>query len=566
MSQSQPIISFKDFSFKYKTQQEATLKHLDLDIFPGEKVLILGPSGSGKTTLVKCINGLIPNQDKGMISGKCVINGKEINHTSIFQRGNDVGTVLQDSDAQFVGLSVGEDIAFYLENKNVPLHDMQAKVTKAAEIVGLDSFLSSLPFDLSGGQKQRTSIAGILHGNAPILLFDEPLAALNPSMSESIVDLIDQLNHQEHKTVVIVEHRFEEVLHKEIDKIVLLNEGQIVKIGKPDDFLKDDILEKYGIRNPLYLDALRKVSGNLKQDHDLWNVDLINPSDYQSDFQKFLNNRSSQPNRLTQKDAKGIIDVADLRYSYDGQHQVINMAHLHIKRGEKISIIGKNGSGKSTFAKLLTGILRPTTGDILELGKSIKHQTIQQIGQQMAYNMQDPNKMIVKDTVEDEVGLALQLRGISGSELSDRVAESLKVTDLYTMRHWPVNALSYGQKKRLTVASLLVLNPACLIMDEPTAGQDFEHYQRMMAFVDQVIEKKQMTLIVITHDMQLALEHTNRAIVIDQGAVIADDDPFKVLNDKWIVRQAGLRQTSIYRLAERIGVSGESLARASINV
>lgn len=258
--------------------------------------------------------------------------------------------------------------------------------------------------------------------------------------------------------------------------------------------------------------------------------------------------------------------MADLRYSYDGQHQVINMAHLNIKRGEKISIIGKNGSGKSTFAKLLTGILRPTTGDILELGKSIKHQTIQQIGQQIAYIMQDPNKMIVKDTVEDEVGLALQLRGISGSELSDRVAESLKVTDLYAMRHWPVNALSYGQKKRLTVASLLVLNPACLIMDEPTAGQDFEHYQRMMAFVDQVIQRKQMTLIVITHDMQLALEHTNRAIVIDQGAVIADDDPFKVLNDKWIVRQAGLRQTSIYRLAERIGVSGESLARVSINV
>lgn len=279
-----------------------------------------------------------------------------------------------------------------------------------------------------------------------------------------------------------------------------------------------------------------------------------------------MNNRSSQPDKLTQKDAKGIIDVADLRYSYDGQHQVINMAHLNIKRGEKISIIGKNGSGKSTFAKLLTGILRPTTGDILELGKSIKHQTIQQIGQQIAYIMQDPNKMIVKDTVEDEVGLALQLRGISGSELSDRVAESLKVTDLYAMRHWPVNALSYGQKKRLTVASLFVLNPACLIMDEPTAGQDFEHYQRMMAFVDQVIQRKQMTLIVITHDMQLALEHTNRAIVIDQGAVIADDDPFKVLNDKWIVRQAGLRQTSIYRLAERIGVSGESLARVSINV
>ncbi len=565
MSDVKPIISFKNFSFRYQTQQEPTLKKITLDIFPGEKVLILGPSGSGKTTLAKCINALIPNQDKGEVSGSCIVNSKNLMETSVFERGNDVGTVLQDSDAQFVGLSVGEDIAFYLENKNVPLDKMKPLVAKAANTVDLDRFLKQLPFDLSGGQKQRTAIAGILHGSVPILLFDEPLAALNPDMSHSIVDLIDRLNQREKKTVVVVEHRFEEVLSKAVDKIVLLNDGEIIKQGTPDDFLRDDILEKYGIRNPLYLDCLKKVVGSIKQKNQLWNIELIDAATYRSEFQRFLD--QTKPETIPHKVSdQSVVGIQDLRFSYDGEHDVIAIDRLNIHQGEKISIVGKNGSGKSTFAKLLTGVLKPDSGKITELGHPINGQTIQEIGNNVAYVMQDPNKMIVEDTVEEETGLALKLHHKSADEIKTKVAEALKITDLYSMRHWPVNALSYGQKKRLTVASLLVLDPAILIMDEPTAGQDFYHYKRIMTFIDKVVREKNITLMIITHDMQLTLEHTNRALVMDQGAIIADDDPFKILNDKSLVRQAGLSQTSIYRLAEKVGVNGEALARATVDI
>lgn len=429
MTQIKPIVSFKDFSFKYTTQQDKTLKDISLDIYiyPGEKVLVLGPSGSGKTTLAKCINGLIPNQNTGTITGDCIVNGKSIKNTTVFKRGNDVGTVLQDSDAQFVGLSVGEDIAFYLENKETPNPQMEKSVRRTANIVGLSNFIHHLPFDLSGGQKQRTSIAGILHGQSPILLFDEPLAALNPNMSQNIIELIDKLNHEENKTIVIIEHRFEEVLHKNIDKIILLADGRIVKQGAPDDFLSSNILEKFGIREPLYISSIKKRFENFIHNHKF------------SSIQTNIKNQDSTKN-------EHVFKIDGLKFSYDNRHTIIDIDHLIIDRGERISLIGKNGSDKSTFAKLLTGLIQPSSGKIFELGESIKNKTIQQIGKNIAYILQNPNKMIIEDTVEEEVGLALKLRKMPEKIITNKVEEVLRVTDLNSMKKWPVSALSYGQK------------------------------------------------------------------------------------------------------------------------
>ena len=557
-----PIISFKNFSFRYKTQQAPTLKHINLNIYPGEKVLILGPSGSGKSTLGKCLNGLIPNHDQGEFSGTAVVNGKPVAQASIFQRSRDVGTVLQDSDAQFVGLSVGEDISFYLENLATPLAEMKMATKRAATQVDIDHFLDHLPFNLSGGQKQRTSIAGVLQGQAPILLFDEPLAALNPNMSHSIIDLIDRLNREAQKTVVIIEHRLEEVLYRHVDRIILLKAGKIVATGTPDELLRGDQLEQCGIRRPLYLEYLQKISDHPLPPTGLANLDDIDLRPYQDDVRHFLQ-RHPAPSVSASSSTKPVIELKDLLYSYDGQHAVTNIDHLAIHPGERISIVGQNGAGKSTLAKLLTGVLRPTAGEIIENGQTIAQQSIQEIGQHVGYIMQDPNKMIVEDTVADEAGLALHLRGVAPDQVQQRVAAALKVTDLYTMRHWPVNALSFGQKRRLNIASVLVLHPSCLILDEPTAGQDYYHYRRVMDFIADFAQRAHITLLVITHDMQLTLEYTDRTLVVDDGHVIADDQPARILANAALVSRAGLAQTSIYRLADRLHVNGAQLAQAT---
>ncbi|WP_268912346.1 ABC transporter ATP-binding protein [Lentilactobacillus sp. SPB1-3] len=560
MAEVQPIISFEDFTFRYKSQDEPTLKHINLDVFPGEKVLILGPSGSGKSTLAKAINGLILDKDNGGFTGDVVVNGESLNDATVFSRSSTIGTVLQDSNSQFVGLSVGEDIAFYLENLNTPLPEMKEKVASSAKIIGMHNLLKRLPFSLSGGQKQRVTVGGVLNGDAPVILLDEPLAALNPKMSNQMIELLDNLNKKNNKTIVIVEHRLEEVLHRNIDKIVLVADGEIVTVATSDELLKTDLLEKYGIRRPLYLECLERLGKVETNSRNIWNVDRIDLTGYQDKLRQLVAKPSTEQSNADYSNKENLIEINNLRFSYDNQ-PFVHIDNLQINRGEKISLIGKNGAGKSTFAQLLCGVLKPQLGTINELGNDIEKQSIQEVGQQVGYIIQDPDKMIVEDTVIDEVALALKLHGFASEEIKLRVDKALKVTDLYSMRNWPVDALSFGQKKRLTIASMLVIKPAVLILDEPTAGQDFRHYKQMMDFVNQLVSQNDMAMIVITHDMQLALDYTDRTIVIDNGGVISDKDPYATLADKELLTRTGLVQTSIYKLADRVGVSGEKLAR-----
>ncbi|GAK48328.1 ABC-type cobalt transport system, ATPase component [Secundilactobacillus oryzae JCM 18671] len=529
-----------------------------MSINNGEKVLILGPSGSGKTTLIQCLNGLIPNQFAGEITGTSTVAGHPVGDSSVFALSKKVGTVLQDADAQFVGLSVGEDIAFYLENQAIELDEIKRDVLKAAEKVGIASQLGQLPFNLSGGQKQKVAVAGVLHDDKPVMVFDEPLAALDPKMGTDMIDLIDQINQQQGKTVIIIEHRLEEVLYRHVDRIILLAEGAIVSDTTPDDLLRGNLLQQYGIREPLYLRTFKKVLGGLKQTNHLTNVEDLNLTDVQSvalDLE-----RTAVPEG---PDGDPIIKLKKVEFSYDND-DFIQIPELTIHRGERISLIGGNGTGKSTLAKLLTGVLRPHHGTIEIDGVATKKKTIREIAESVAYVMQDPNQMIVKNTVEEEVGLALTIRGITGDEYTNRVDRALNAAGFYPMRHWPISSLSYGQKKRLSVASLLVLNPEVLILDEPTAGQDLKHYQEMMTFIDQLNQTYGTTIIFITHDMHLALEYTDRAIVLGAGHILADDDPYNVLGNDALCRQSHLRPTSIFELAKRLNLAPRDLVSATI--
>ncbi len=544
-------VEFKDFTFQYRAQSESTLRHINLRIEKGQKVMIAGPSGSGKSTIGHCINGLIPHYYKGNIEGELYINGQNTAEMDIFELSKHVGTVLQDSDCQFVGMTVAEDIAFALENDLVPQSEMKDRVAKTAKLVGIDTHLASHPQELSGGQKQRVSLAGVMVDDVSILLFDEPLANLDPATGKSAIELIDELTEQSDVTVIIIEHRVEDVLWRKMDRIVLMREGEIIRDDTPDNILASGILRESGIREPLYVTALSYAGIQITPEMHPDSLSSMNLTPYREQLQEWTRSITpAEPPVLGDE----ILSFKDVSFSYDeNSRMVLNNVGFAIRKGEMSAIVGKNGAGKSTLCKLICGFIKPVSGQIMIDGKDAAKESIFERAKTVGYVMQNPNQMISKPMIREEVGLGLELRGVEKSEIDRRVDEVLKVCGLYPFRNWPVSALSYGQKKRVTIASILVLEPQLLLLDEPTAGQDFRHYTEIMTFL-QSLRDRGFTILMVTHDMHLMLEYAQRAIVLADGHLICDDTPERVLTDPAIIEPANLKETSLFTLAERAGL------------
>ena len=558
----EPLVSFENFGFRYATQKNPTLYDINLKIYPGEKVLILGASGSGKSTLCNCINGLIPFSLAGETTGSCKVKGEETVDTSIFHLSNTVGTVLQDSDAQFVALTVGEDVAFIMENNMMKRSDMIPIINKNLSLVGMQDFVDHVPFDLSGGQKQKVAIAGVFGNDVSVLIFDEPLAALDPQMGMTAVELIDELSQDKDRAIIIIEHRLEDVLYRNVDRTILMSEGRIVADVTPDELLRSDLLEKCGIREPLYLTAMKYAGCNLDECDTLCSLEKMNLTE--NNKQKLISFFKEDREPLVENHNEKVVEFEDVSFSYDGTNLVLEDINFHIRKGERIAIIGKNGAGKSTAAKLLCGLIKPKTGTITISGQNAKDLSIKEIGEKVGYVMQNPNQMIVKDLIKDEVALALQLRGMDPKVIEERVANALQTCSLYKMRNWPVDSVSYGQKKRITVATMMALEPDVLILDEPTAGQDFRNYTEIMNFVNTLNKEYGKTILFITHDMHLAIENTERAIVFADGKLINDDKVFAVLSNNDTISRANLKQTSLYHLAVKLGMEPEEVIRSFI--
>ena len=555
-----PIIVFEDFTFKYKVQSKPTLYNINLTIYEGEKVLILGPSGSGKSTMANCINGLIPFSEPGRITGSLKVGGVETSSSKLHDISKHVGTVLQDSDAQFVGLSVGEDIAFALENMNMPRPQMIPMVEESARIVGMEDFLDHLPYKLSGGQKQKVALAGVMHEDVRILLFDEPLASLDPQMGMIAVDLIDQICQENHKTVLIIEHRLEDVLYRPIDRVILLEKGRLVLDTTPEDLLHNYDLMEYGIREPLYLTAMKYAGCDLSEEVILASCEKMQLSE--ANRQKLLDFSQRETPSMPPKDSQELLRVTQAHYTYDPRNpKALDDVSCVIHKGECISLIGKNGAGKTTFARLVSGILRPDLGTVELDGKNYLSLSIKEIGERIGYVMQNPNQMIVKNIIKEEVALALSLRGRSEEEIDRQVEKALRMCNLYTMRNWPVDTVSYGQKKRITIASILALEPDAILLDEPTAGQDYRNYTAIMSFIETLSREYGKTILFITHDMHLAIEYTDRAIVFADAKIVADSSVFDVLSDDQVINKANLKQTSLYTLACQLGLEPKDFIR-----
>lgn len=552
MAERKPIISFRNFSFQYRAQKRPTLTDINLEIYPGERVLIAGPSGSGKSTLAGCINGLNPFSNPGACTGTLTVDGVDAPHSSLFELSAHVGTVLQDPDGQFIGLTVGEDIAFALENSCTPQDEMHAITRHAAELVGIENHLGYAPHELSGGQKQRVSLAGVMVDQVKILLFDEPLANLDPATGKQAIELIDEIQKKTDTTVLIIEHRLEDVLWRNVDRIVLVNDGTILADLRPDELLSGSLLAENGIREPLYVTALRYAGVDITPDKHPAHVDSLMLDD--TDTQKLRDWFTARPRPAAQPEREPLLEVKDLSFGYQKGQQTLRDVSFSIGKGEMVSIVGRNGAGKSTLSKLICGFETPDAGEIFLNGKPLAEENIRRRAQHIGYVMQNPNQMISKTMIYDEVALGLQRSGLTEEQIREKVEATLRVCGLYPFRNWPISALSFGQKKRVTIASVLVLDPELILLDEPTAGQDFRHYTDIMEFL-RGLNARGVTVVMITHDMHLMLEYTRRALVFCDGRLIADRTAAAVLCDPALVEQAALKETSLYTLANRCGIA-----------
>lgn len=547
-----PIISFQDFGFQYDAQAEPTLHHINLDVYPGQKILIAGASGSGKSTIASCINGLIPYAYPGKMTGKVLVDGKDVSESSIFDLSHTVGTVLQDTDGQFIGLTVAEDIAFALENDCVPQEDMKKTVQHVAELVDMERHLMQAPHELSGGQKQRVSLAGVMVDDVKVLLFDEPLANLDPAAGRTTIELIDEIQKKTGAAVLIIEHRLEDVLWQHVDRVVLMQDGAIVTDLPPRELLCENFLMERGIREPLYLTALRYAGVSVTPEIQPEHPDLLKLTETQKQQVKDWV-LEQQEERKEHPMEKELLRVEHLSFGYGEEKRNLEDINFTIYPGEMVSIVGRNGAGKSTLAKLICGFEHPQEGTISFQGRDLQGDTIKERASYIGYVMQNPNQMISKPMIWDEVEMALLQTDMTPEQRKERVEETLKICGLYPFRKWPISALSFGQKKRVTIASILVQRPQVIILDEPTAGQDYHHYTEIMEFLKE-LNRQGFTILMITHDMHLMLEYTKRAIVFSEGRLLADTTSAHVLNHPELVKRASLKETSLYTLSLKCGV------------
>ncbi|MCR5651987.1 MAG: ABC transporter ATP-binding protein [Lachnospiraceae bacterium] len=547
------LVEFDHFGFKYNAQQKPTLSDISLSVKRGEKVLIAGPSGCGKSTMVHCINGLIPFSYKGEMTGSLKISGKESRDLDLFTISKTVGTVLQDTDAQFVGMTVAEDIAFALENSCVIREEMKERVLRIAGTVNVQDHLHHAPGELSGGQKQRVSVAGVMVDDVEVLLFDEPLANLDPATGREAIELIDKLQEETGAAVIIVEHRLEDVLWRHVDRVVLMNEGRIISNTDADTLLCSKLLSETGIREPLYVQALKYAGVFLAPEKKPSDPALpgLDEKDKEMVRRWFENSGDDSPSGRKHP----LLEVRDLCFSYEKRNRrALDGISAAIYEGSMTAIVGTNGAGKSTFSKVICGFETASSGEMIFEGIDLKSLSMKERAEHIGYVMQDPNHMISQTMIYDEVAFGLRNRGVPEDEVQSRVEDALKICGLYRMRNWPVSALSYGQKKRVTIASILVLRPKMLILDEPTAGQDYRHYTDIMEFLVKLRDQG-ITIVMITHDMHLMIEYADRAIVFSNGRIIADDDPARIITDAGIIKTASLRETSLYLLAKKCGIN-----------
>jgi energy-coupling factor transporter ATP-binding protein EcfA2 len=514
----QPALVVENLTFRYRDREAPSLRDISLQVSPGELLLLAGASGSGKTTFIRCVNGLIPRSYKGEIHGQVLLNGKENDKMALAHISQIVGTVLQDPERQILGTRVRNEVAFGLENLGMQREEIRSRIEVALDYLGIADLRDRETFNLSGGEKQKVALAGILAMRPSILLLDEPLASLDPASAQETLKLARRLV-DEGMALVIVEHRVEDVLSIHPDRVMFLGDGQVRYLGDIEGLYR--VVNYHEIKIPAPMIIERAVN---------------DPPPPEIEFSPASTNQASE---------EALVRFENVSFGYEQGTEVLHGIDLEVRRGDVIAILGPNGAGKTTLVKHAIGLLKPRSGRVLIDGRDTHHISVAQIAKTLGYVFQSPSHMLFASTVREELAFGPRNLGHNPQQITEEVQEAIKIVNLVGRENDPPLALSFGQQKRVTIAAILAMRSRILVMDEPTAGQDYENY---MDFMDAILSLPSFEAIIfITHDVDLAVIYANRILLVNQGRLVADGPPSQVLDDVERLRSNRLVPTSLLK-------------------
>ncbi|MFW9826229.1 MAG: ABC transporter ATP-binding protein [Candidatus Thorarchaeota archaeon] len=503
-----PIIEFNNFSWKYKASKDLVLDSINLKINQGEFVGVMGPTGAGKSTLCSCINGLIPSRTRGWIKGDVHVLGQNTRQVKINELGSHVGLVFQDPETQFIMMTVEDEIAIGLETLCLDRKEIKARIEWALDLVGLEGFEQKSPEELSGGQKQLVAIASIMAMRPEILILDEPTSDLDPIGKQNIFKILENIRNEFNLTIILVSHETKKILQF-CTRVVLLDCGRILYDGNPIDLMsKEDVIDQSGICNPNKISLMlkKRLLGNKK-------------------ISELKNSLYNQENV--------IVKIKNLSYTYPNGTLALKNIDLIIKKGDFISIIGENGSGKTTLIKHINGLLKPQVGFVELKNKSIFDYKISDIAQIIGFCYQNPDHQLFKNTIREEIEFGLKNLKFPQDEINNRYNE---IIDLFKLQKFEevyesTFYLSKGIRQRLALASVLVLKPEILIIDEPTTGQDFLMIQEFMKIL-QELHAENKTIIIVTHNPYVISQYSNEVIIMKEGNLVKKISTLEFLRDE----------------------------------
>ena len=535
------MISIKNLTYYYPNSNIPAIDNINLEIEEGEFILLLGPSGCGKSTLIQCINGIVPKVTGGEIQGNIFVNGKNVIENKIYQLASDVGIVFQNPDTQLFGLTVEEDVAFGPENLGIERDEIKTRVEKSLQIVNIEKLKKRFTFTLSGGEKQRTAIAGNIVMQPKILILDEPTSDLDPAGTKQVLETVKQLNKEMEITIILVEHKLDEVIEL-ADRTIVMDKGKIILDGKTFDIFAQnyDTLKKIGVYPPQLIQLSKILKVKPSYDEILSNL-LSNLKQIKGQFIDFSDNTVS-----TIKTP--YVKFEDVFYEYRDGTESLKGINLSIERGDFIALIGSNGSGKTTLLSCLIGLLKPTNGKILINGQDIIDFDVPELAQMVGYLFQNPDYQLFTDTVYNEVAFGLKNRQIVPKDINQKISKALEFMELLDYRERHPHSLSRGQRQRLAVASILAMEPNIIILDEPTTGQDRGHINKFLYMMEE-LKATGKTIILITHDMKIVTEFANRTIVMHNGKIILDGKTRDVFSKLNILEKSSIEPPLVTKLS-----------------
>ena len=531
MTNPLPLI-VEDLSFRYSRREDTAIRGMSFSANPGEVLLIAGASGCGKTTLIRCINGLIPRTYKGEMSGRVLVHGEDIAKWPLSRISQEIGTVLQDPERQILGTKVLNEIAFGLENLALPRPEIIARAEEALRFLNIFHLRDRETFNLSGGEKQKVALAGVLAMRPKILLLDEPLASLDPASALETLDMV-RMMADEGMSVLMIEHRVEDVMKINPERVMFIDAGDIRYLGDIEGL--NQVVNYHEIKLPAEV-VIRRAA----QDPPPGALQIL-PG-------------ITQP----EHPAESLVEFQEVGFGYDRAVEVLHDINLEIRRGDVIAVLGPNGAGKTTFVKHAIGLLKPKTGRVLVNGRDTREASVAEIASTLGYVFQSPSHMLFAPTVHDELAFGPKNLKHSPDEIEKEVMEALETVNLVEFAQDPPLSLSFGQQKRVSIAAILAMRSRILVMDEPTAGQDYQNY---MNFMDSILQMPGFeSVLFITHDIDMAVIYANRVILVADGRVAADGPPHEVLADLELLKACRVVPSSLLAAnLKRFSKSGQFL-------